>query len=44
MLSLVKRALTHFENKTTDQADEVMSNSIEAYIDEVRYKEPKEGV
>ena len=44
MLSLVKRALTHFENKTTDQADDVMSNSIEAYIDEVRYKDEVERI
>ena len=32
MISLVKRALDHYENKTTDQAPDVMSNSIDAYI------------
>ena len=38
MISLVKRALDHYENKTTDQAPDVMSNSIDAYVDEARYK------
>ena len=38
MLSLVKRALDHFENKTTDQADQVMSNPVEAYVDPKRYE------
>jgi len=38
MLSLVKRALSHFENKTTDQADQVMSNPVEAYVDPERYE------
>ena len=38
MLSLVKRALDHFENKTTDQADQVMSNPVEAYVDPDRYE------
>ena len=37
MISLVKRALDHYENKTTDQAPDVMSNSIDAYVDEARY-------
>ena len=38
MISLVKRALDHYQNKTTDQASDVMSNSIDAYVDEDRYK------
>ena len=38
MISLVKRALYHYQNKTTDQASDVMSNSIDAYVDEDRYK------
>ena len=38
MLSLVRRALDHYENKTTDQADSIMSNSIEAYVDTGRYE------
>ena len=38
MLSLVKRALDHFENKPTDQADQVMSNPVEAYVDPKRYE------
>jgi len=38
MLSLVRRALDHFENKTTDQAKQIMSNSVEAYVDPERYK------
>ena len=38
MVTLVRRALSHFENNTTDQAKQVMSMPIEAYIDEERYK------
>ena len=38
MISLVKRALDHYQNKTTDQASDVMSNSIDAYVDEDRYQ------
>ena len=38
MVALVRRALSHFENNTTDQAKKVMSMPIEAYIDEGRYK------
>ena len=38
MISLVKRALYHYQNKTTDQAPDVMSNSIDAYVDEDRYQ------
>jgi len=44
MTELVKRALDHFENKTTDQAKEVMSNSIEAYVDPVRYNKEIERI
>ena len=44
MLSLVKRALEHYKNKTTDQAEGVMSNSIEAYVDAERYGEEVERV
>ncbi|MFL2706839.1 MAG: aromatic ring-hydroxylating dioxygenase subunit alpha [Gammaproteobacteria bacterium] len=44
MLALVKRALHHYENKTTDQASDVMSNSIEAYIDEERYQKEVERI
>ena len=38
MVTLVRRALSHFKNNTTDQAKQVMSMPIEAYIDEGRYK------
>ncbi len=44
MISLVKRALDHYENKTTDQAENVMSNSIEAYIDPDRYRKEVERI
>jgi phenylpropionate dioxygenase-like ring-hydroxylating dioxygenase large terminal subunit len=44
MTSLVKRALEHFENKTTDQAEGVMPNSIGAYIDPTRYQDEIERV
>ena len=38
MLGLAKRALEHFTNKTTDQAEGIMSNSIEAYVNSDRYQ------
>lgn len=44
MISLVKRALEHYKNKTTDQAEGVMSNSIEAYVDPVRYEKEVEKI
>ena len=44
MLTLVRRALAHYENKTTDQASEVMPNSIDAYVNETRYKEEVERI
>lgn len=44
MLTLVRRALAHYENKTTDQAPEVMPNSIDAYVNETRYKEEVERI
>tara|TARA_Y100001970_G_scaffold6943_2_gene7967 strand:- start:23373 stop:24548 length:1176 start_codon:yes stop_codon:yes gene_type:complete len=44
MLSLVRRALSHYQNKTTDQATEIMSNSIAAYIDPERYENEIEKV
>ena len=44
MISLVRRALHHYENHSTDQADSIMSNSIEAYIDEDRYKNEVERI
>ena len=44
MVALVKRALTHYENKTTDQASDVMSNSIDAYVDEGRYQKEVERI
>ena len=44
MLGLAKRALEHFKNKTTDQAEEIMSNSIEAYINSDRYQNEIERI
>ena len=44
MISLVKRALEHYKNKTTDQAEGVMSNSIEAYVDPERYEKEVEKI
>ena len=38
MLGLAKRALEHFKNKTTDQAEGIMSNPIEAYVNPDRYE------
>jgi len=38
MLGLAKRALEHFKNKTTDQAEGIMSNPIEAYVNQGRYE------
>ena len=35
---MLKELLIITENKTTDQASDVMSNSIDAYVDEDRYQ------
>ena len=44
MLGLAKRALEHFTNKTTDQAEGIMSNSIEAYVNSDRYQNEIERI
>ena len=44
MLGLAKRALEHFKNKTTDQAEGIMSNSIEAYVNSDRYQKEIERI
>ena len=44
MLGLAKRALAHFKNKTTDQADGIMSNSVEAYVNSERYEKEIERI
>ena len=44
MLGLAKRALEHFNNKTTDQAEGIMSNSIEAYVNSDRYQNEIERI
>ena len=36
-MSLVRRALRHFNHNTTDQADSTMEISLSAYRDEKRY-------
>ncbi len=38
MRGLTKRALEHFRNGTTDQAESTMSIPLEAYLDPVRYR------
>lgn len=38
MLGLARRALEHFKDKTTDQAEAVMSNPIDAYVNPERYE------
>ncbi|HJV79998.1 aromatic ring-hydroxylating dioxygenase subunit alpha [Noviherbaspirillum sp.] len=38
MKSLVRRALVHLKNKTTDQADGTMVLPVDAYLDPVRYR------
>ena len=37
MLNLTERALTHFQNSTTDQADATMEMPVSAYTDTARY-------
>ena len=37
-LNLARRALSHFQAGTTDQAPEVMQQAVNAYVDEVRYQ------
>ena len=37
-MSLARRALTHLQNKTTDQAPSTMEQPVEAYIDPQRYQ------
>ena len=44
MLGLAKRALEHFKNKTTDQAEGIMSNPIEAYVNPNRYENEIERI
>ena len=38
MARLARRALTHFENQTTDQADATMDMPVDAYAGEERYR------
>jgi phenylpropionate dioxygenase-like ring-hydroxylating dioxygenase large terminal subunit len=44
MMSLARRALHHLQNKTTDQAGDTMSLSVQAYIDPERYEREVEQV
>lgn len=44
MMSLARRALTHFENQTTDQADATMDMPVDAYVGESRYRAEMERV
>jgi phenylpropionate dioxygenase-like ring-hydroxylating dioxygenase large terminal subunit len=44
MHALTKRALEHFRAGTTDQAEGVMSISVDAYIDPVRYQREVERI
>lgn len=38
LLALTRRALVHFQNRTTDQADAVMAMPVSAYTDPERYE------
>jgi phenylpropionate dioxygenase-like ring-hydroxylating dioxygenase large terminal subunit len=38
LLALTRRALCHFQNRTTDQADAIMSMPVAAYTDPERYE------
>ena len=40
----LKHYKKHFKNKTTDQADGIMSNSIEAYVNSDRYEKEIERI
>ena len=44
MAQLARRALTHFENQTTDQADTTMDMPVDAYVGEERYRAEVERV
>ena len=44
MLDLTRRALSHYRNGTTDQAEAVMPMPVDAYIDEARYQREVERV
>ncbi len=44
MISLARRALHHLHHKTTDQADEIMSLPVDAYVDPVRYERELERI
>ena len=44
MLGLTRRALQHYRDGTTDQAEAVMPMPVEAYIDETRYQREVERV
>ena len=44
MVSLARRALTHYENQTTDQADSTMVMPVDAYIGEARYRAEVERI
>ncbi len=44
MVSLARRALTHYKNSTTDLASSVMPMSVEAYIDKSRYASERERI
>jgi len=38
LLALTRRALAHYRNRTTDQADDIMSMAVSAYTDPERYE------
>ncbi len=44
MHALARRALEHFQNRTTDQADDVMAIPLAAYLDEGRYQAEVERI
>ena len=44
MLNLTRRAVAHFRNGTTDQADSTMAMPVAAYVDAERYQREVERV
>src|SRR6476620_9972034 len=43
-VSLIKRALTHLENRTTDQAPEPMLIPVQSYLDENQWRAELEAI
>lgn len=44
MMGLASRALSHFQNQTTDMAPDTMRQPVEAYVDPERYAEERQRI